>query len=149
MGPPRVREPMSERGGQLGIGGRVGLERVWVAYENVGGGVDAIYEFLEFCKREQVGVAFVGECRIGRQGGSTQTHPSYVIVGRVSKDSRVLAHVRRDLVEACRLVVSETRFVYLQVGDYRFGGAYGRCSFMVAMMRAWLEGVGSLLQNCP
>ena len=44
-----------------------------------------------------------------------------MIVGRVSKDSRVLAHVRRDLVEDCRLVVSETRFVCLQVGDYRFG----------------------------
>ena len=115
--PPRVRKPMSEQVRQLGIGGRIGLERVRVAYQTVGGGVEATHEFLEFCKREQVGVAFVDKCRVRKQGGSTQTHPSYVIVGRVTRDSRVVAHVRRDLVEACRLVVSETRFIYLQVGD--------------------------------
>ena len=116
-GPLRVRELMTKRSSQPGIGGRVGLERVRVAYQNVGGGVVATHEFLEFCREEQVGVAFVGECRIERQGGSTQTHPSYDIVGRISKDPRVVAHVRKDLVGACRLVVSDTRFVCLQVGD--------------------------------
>ena len=147
-GPLRVRELMSERGSQPGIGGRVGLERVRVAYQNVGGGVAATHEFLEFCREEQVGVVFVGECRIERQGGSTQTHPGYDTVGRVSKDSRVVAHVRRDLVGACRLVVSDTRFVCLQVGDYRFGGVYGRCGSTVDKMRTWLEGVGSSLRDC-
>ena len=119
-----------------------------MAYQNVGGGVEATHEFLEFCRSELVGVAFVGECRVGRQGSATQTHPSYVIMGRVSKDSRVVAHVRRDLVEACRLVVSETRFVCLQVGDYRFGGVYGKCGSTVERMNAWLGGVESSLRNC-
>ena len=148
MRPPRVRELMCEQSGYPGIGGRVGLEKVRVAYQNVGGGVEATHEFLEFCKGEQVGVAFVGECRVGRQGGSTQTQPSYVIVGRVSKDSRVVANIRRDLVEACRLVVSETRFVYLQIGDYKFGGVYSRCGSTVARVKSWLEGVGSSLRDC-
>ena len=139
---------MSKRSGDLGIGGRMGLERVRVAYQNVGGGVEATHEFLEFCKGEQVGVAFVGECRVGKQGGSTQTHPSYAVMGRVSRDSRVAAHVRRDLVEACRLDVSGTRFVFLQIRDYRFGGVYGRCGSTVARMKAWLEGVGSSLREC-
>ena len=93
-----------------------------VAYQNVGGGVAATHKFLEFCREERVGVAFVGECRIARQGGSTQTHPTYAIVGKVSRDSRVVAHIRRDVVGACRLVVSNTQFVCLQVGDYKFGG---------------------------
>ena len=143
-----MREPISEWSRQLEIGRWVGLEKVRVAYQNVGGGVEATHEFLDFCKGKQVGVAFVGECRIGRQGGSTQTHPSYVIVGRVSKDSRVVAHVRRDLVEACRFVVSETQFVCLQVGDYRFRGVYGKCSSTVDRMNARLEGVKSSLRNC-
>ena len=55
-----MREPMSEQNRQVRIGGRVGLEKVRVVYQNVGGGVEATYEFLEFCKGEQVGVAFVG-----------------------------------------------------------------------------------------
>ena len=131
-----MRKLMSERNRQMGIGRRVGLEKVRVAYQNVGGGVEATHEFLEFCKGEQVGVAFVGECHIGRPGSATQTHPSYVIVGRISKDSRVVAHIRRDLVEDCRLVVSETRFVCLQVGDYRFWEVYGKCGSTADRMKA-------------
>ena len=54
----------------------------------------------------------------------------------------------RDLVEACKLVVSETQFVCLQVGDYRFGGVYGKCGSMVDKMNALLEGVKSSLRDC-
>ena len=76
-------------------------------YMNVGGSVDATHQFLERCARDSVAISFVGECCVGKKSGKgTQSHPNNVHLGSVSGGPRVACHMRRDLVDFCRLVES-------------------------------------------
>ena len=104
---------------------------------NVGGGTVATYEFLTRCARGEVVVAFVGKCRIEKKSGvGTQSYPDYVRLGSVSGGGKVAFHVWRDLVDFCKLVGCENRFVSVEIGGgvadtlclgWRCGGTCGTC----------------------
>ena len=99
-----------------------------MAYMNVGRGCAATHEFLEWCTRGGVGVAFVGECWVERKGGrGTESHPDFVRLGGVSVAQRVACFILRTLVWECRLVECAHRFVCVEIGGVRIGGVYGRC----------------------
>src|SRR4029077_1671450 len=88
-----------------------------VCYQNVGGGCAAAHEFLEHCAGEGAGVVFVGEPWVDRGGSGSQSHPDFVLVGKVARGARVLGYVRRDLVDLVLVVTTESGFVCVGVGD--------------------------------
>ena len=113
-----------------------------MAYMNVGRGCGATHEFLEWCARRGVGVAFVGECWVERKDGrGTQSHPDCVRLGGISVAQRVTCFVLRTLVDRCWLVECAHRFICVEVGGVRIGGVYGRCGERVHDMERWLEGI--------
>ena len=112
---------------------------VRVVYMNVGRSTHATHEFLEGCVRGRVGVAFVGECWVDKKSGvGTQSHPNYVRLGLLSGGGKVACHVRRDLADFCMLVGCENRFVCVEIGGVRIGGAYSKCGARVNEMLSWL-----------
>lgn len=118
------------------------LREVKVAYMNMARGCVVTHEFLEWCARGGVGVAFVGECWVERKGGrGTQSHADFVHLGSVSVASKVAGFVRQDLVDVCRLVECAFRFVCVEIGGVRVGVVYGKCSERVHDMERWLEGI--------
>ena len=116
---------MSEYDG--GCGGRRVAKKMLVYYQNVGGGVSAMHEFLERCNSEGVGVMFMGEPCVKDGGRGTQTHPGYILMGKVVKGMRVPAYVRLVLVDRALVVHLSLMFVCVVIGDVRFGGVYSKC----------------------
>ena len=98
----------------------------------------ATHVFLESCARKEVGICFVGECWVALAGSRTQSNPDYVMLGNASKGTKVVVFVRRDLVDAVRLVAATARAVVVEVGGYRVGGVYGKCGVGVHAMEYWL-----------
>ena len=109
-----------------------------MAYMNVGRGCVATHVFLESCARKEVGICFVGECWVALAGSGTQSHPDYVMLGNAGKGTKVVVIVRRDLVDAVRLVAATARVVVVEVGGCRVGGVYGKCGVSVHAMENWL-----------
>lgn len=70
---------------------------------------------------------FVGEPWVKDRGGGTQTHSSYVLMGRVVKGMRVAAYVRLDMVDRASVIHLSLRFVCVAIGDVRFGAVYSKC----------------------
>ena len=105
---------------------------------NVGRGCVAAHVFLESCARKGVGICFVGECCVALGGSGTQSHPDYVMLGNASRGTKVVVFVRRDLVDAVRLVATTARAVVVEVGGCRLGGVYGKCGVGVHAMGDWL-----------
>ena len=125
-------------GGVSVLGGPSRLREVRLAYMNVGRGIVATHGYLEWCARGEVGVAFVGECWVEREGGrGTQSHPDYVRVGSVSKVQRVACFIRRTLVDVYRVVECAHRFVCVEVGGVRLGGCMG---VVVSASMTWRGG---------
>ena len=87
----------------------------------------ATHVFLESCPRREVGICFVGECWVALAGSGTQSHPDYVMLGNASRGTKVVVFVKRDLVDAVRLVAVTARAVVVEVGGCRVGGVYGKC----------------------
>ena len=98
----------------------------------------ATHVFLESCARKEVGICFVGECWVALAGSGTQSHPDYVMLGNASKGTKVVVFVKRDLVDAVRLVAATARAVVVEVGGCRVGGVYGKCGVGVHAMENWL-----------
>ena len=71
----------------------------------------------------------------------TQSHPYYVRLGSVSGGARVTYHVRRDLVDYCRLVERANRFVCVELGGVKIEGVYTKCGARVHDMMQWLDGI--------
>ena len=105
---------------------------------NVGRGCVATHVFLESCPRREVGICFVGECWVALAGSGTQSHPDYVMLGNASRGTKVVVFVKRDLVDAVRLVAVTARAVVVEVGGCRVGGVYGKCGVSVHAMENWL-----------
>ena len=78
--------------------------------------------FLESCARKEVGICFVGECWVASTGNGTQSHPDYVMLGSACKGTKVVVFIRRNLVDAVRLVATTARAVVVEVGGCRVGG---------------------------
>ena len=98
----------------------------------------ATHVFLESCARKEVGICFVGECWVALAASGTQSHPDYVMLGNAGKGTKVVVFVRRDLVDAVRLVAATARAVVVEVGGCRVGGVYGKCGVSVHAMENWL-----------
>ena len=71
-------------------------------------------------------------------GSRTQSHSDYVILGSATKGTKVVAFVRRDLVDSVELVVTTARAVVVVVVGCRIGGVYGKCGIGVHAMQDWL-----------
>lgn len=71
-------------------------------------------------------------------GSRTQSHSDYVILGSATKGTKVVALVRRDLVDSVELVVTTARAVVVVVVGCRIGGVYGKCGIGVHAMQDWL-----------
>ena len=102
---------------------------------NVGRGCVATHVFLESCTRKEVGICFVGECWVAPAGYGTQSHPDYVMLGNAGRGTKVVVFVRRDLVDAVRLVAAMARAVVVELGGCRVGGVYGKCGVSVHAIR--------------
>ena len=98
----------------------------------------ATHVFLESCARKEVGICFVGECLVALAGSGTQSHPDYVMLGNASKGAKVVVFVKRDPVDAVRLVAATARAVVVEVGGCKVGGVYGKCEVSVHAMENWL-----------
>ena len=98
----------------------------------------ATHVFLESCARKEVGICFVGECWVAAVGNGTQSHPDYVMLWNASRGTKVVVFIRRDLVDAVRLVAAMARAVMVEVGGCRVGGVYGKCGVGVHSMEGWL-----------
>ena len=144
-------------GGEVGLLVEAsGLAGVKVAFMNLGRGCVATHEYLKWCARGGVRVAFVGECWVEWRGGqATQSHPDYVRLASVSVAHRVACFILRSLVDVCRLVECTHRFVCVEVRGVRLGGCMGivaRASMVWSsgwmVSGRWLEvDVGSFLWN--
>ena len=99
----------------------------------------ATHAFLESCARKEVGICFVGECWVAPAGNGTRSHPDYDMLGNASRGTKVVVFVRRDLVDAVRLVAATARAVVVEVGGCRVGGVYGKCGVSVHVMEDWLD----------
>ena len=106
-----------------------------VAYINVGTGCVVTPVYLESCARKEVEICFVGECWVTITGWGTQSNPDYVILGSVTKGSKVVVFVKKDLLDSIELVVATARAVVVEVGGCRIGGVYGKCGIGVHIMQ--------------
>ena len=86
---------------------------VQVAYQNVAGGPENTYAFLEWCRKKEVGIAFVGEAWIEKGGRGTQTYPSFVLMTTAKKGRRVMAYVRKGIEEKVEVVKEEDNLIIL------------------------------------
>ena len=110
-----------------------------VAYMNVGRGCVVTHVYLESCARKEVEICFVGECWVAITGWGTQSHLDYVILGSATKGSKLVALVKRDLLDSVELLVATGRSVVVEVGGCQIGGVYGQCSIGVHIMQGWLS----------
>ena len=76
---------------------------------------------------------------MARSGSETQSHADYVMLGHATKGTKVVASVRKDLVDGVELVVATARAVVVEVGGCRVGGVYGKCGIGVHAMKDWLD----------
>ena len=115
------------------------MGRITIAYMNVGRGCVATHVFLESCARKGVEICFVGECWVVQSGSGTQCYPDYVMMGSATNGTKVVAFVRRHLLDGVELVVATARAVVVEVGGCRVGGIYVKCGIRVHAMRDWLD----------
>lgn len=66
----------------------------------------ATHVFLKCSARKEVGFCFVGECWLALTGSGTQSRPDYVLLGYATKGTKVVAFVKRDLVDSVELVLA-------------------------------------------
>ena len=76
---------------------------------------------------------------MARTGSGKQSHPDYVMLGSATKDTKVVAFVRRDMMDCVELVVATARAVFIEVGGCRLGGIYVKHGIVVDAMRDWLD----------
>ena len=80
-------------------------------------------------------ISFVEEYWVEKKSEKgTQSQTEYVRLGSVSGRARVPYHVRRDLVDFCRLVECVYRFVCVELGGVKIVGVYSKCGARVHEM---------------
>ena len=98
---------------------------VQVAYQNVAGGLENTHAFLEWCREKEVGIVFVGEAWIEKNGRGIQTHLSFVLMTTAKKGRRVMAYVRKGTEEKVEVVKEEDNLIILQEKNKKkIGGVY-------------------------
>ena len=65
-----------------------------------------------------------------------------VVGGSASKGTKVVVFVRRNRLDAVRLVATTARAVVVEVGGCRVGGVYGKCGASVHAMEDWVGTLG-------
>ena len=83
-------------------------------YQNVTRGPENTYAFLEWCREKQVGIVLVGEAWIEKNGRGTQTYPSFVLISSTKKGRRVMAYVRKGMIEEIKVVKEGDNHIILQ-----------------------------------
>lgn len=106
---------------------------------NIGRGCVVTHVFLESCARNGVGICFVGKCWVDRDGRGTQSHLDYVILGSVSRGTRVTAFVGKHITDAVQSVVTSASALIVVVGDVQIEGVYRKCGARVHEMGKWLQ----------
>ena len=94
-----------------------------------------------------MGICFVGECWVAVTGLGTQSHLYYAMLEYATKGTKVVALIRKDLVDSVQLVVATMQAVVVAVGGYRIGGIYEKCSVgvhaiqdYVGLLTGWIGG---------
>ena len=68
-----------------------------MAYQNVAEGLENAHTFLKSCREKEIGIVFVREAWIEKNGRGTQTHPSFVMMPCTKKGRRVMSYVRKGI----------------------------------------------------
>ena len=99
---------------------------VHMVYQNVVGGPENTYTFLEWCRDKEIGIVFLGEAWIKKNGRGTQTHPSFVLISKAQKGRRVMLYMRKAMEEEVEVVKEEDNHIILQEENKKkIGGIYG------------------------
>ena len=98
---------------------------VQVAYQNVEGGAENTHAFLEWCREKEIGIVFVGEAWIEKNGRGTQTHPRFVLMTRAKKGTRVGTCMRKGMEEEMEVIKEEDNHIILQEKKkHKIAGVY-------------------------
>ena len=79
---------------------------------------------MEWCRQKEIGIAFVGEVWIEKNGRGTQTHPSFVLMTTAKKERRVMACVRKGMEEEVEVMKEEHNLTILQEKNKKIGRAH-------------------------
>ena len=101
---PKTMEEIETSGGPSGARTYMGV--LSIAYMNLGRGCLATHVFLESCARKEVGICFVGECRVALAGRGRQSHPDCVMLGSAGRGTMVVVFVSMDLVDGVSLIAA-------------------------------------------
>ena len=70
---------------------------VQVAYQNVMGSASNTNAFVEWCREKEIGIGFVGEAWIEKNGRGTQTQSSFVLISTAKRGRRVMTYMRKGI----------------------------------------------------
>ena len=80
-------------------------------------------------------------------GSGTHSHPDYVMLKSATKGTKVVAFVKRDLVDSVELVVATAWAVVVEVGGCRIRGVFGKCGVGVHAMQGWLGSLARWIER--
>ena len=69
---------------------------------------------LEWYRKKEAGIVFVGKAWIEKNGRGTQIHPSFVLISIAKRERRVMAYVRTGMEEEIKVVKEEDNYIILQ-----------------------------------
>ena len=96
--------------------------KLQVAYQNVYNLYQNAHTFLEWCKGNEVDLAFLGEVWRDEEGSGTQTHPTYKLGSSVKKGRRVNVYWKHGL--EVEVLKAEDNMVVVEVAEGRIEGVY-------------------------
>ena len=87
---------------------------ILMVYQNVVKGLENLHIFLEWYKDKKLGIVFVGEAWIEKNGRGAQSHPSFAHISVVKKRRRVMVYTRKGLESKINIVNEEDNYVTIQ-----------------------------------
>lgn len=88
-------------------------------------GPENAHAFLEWCREMAIGMVFMGEAWIEKNGRGTQTHPNIVLMTTTKKGKTVMTCVRKGMEEEAEVVKEEDNVIILQQKNKKnIGGVY-------------------------
>ena len=68
------------------------------------GSPENTYAVLEWCRKKEIGIVFVGEAWIEKNGRGTQTQSSFVLMSVAKRRTKVIPYVKKAMEEEVEVV---------------------------------------------